>query len=290
MRLQDKVAVITGAASGQGRAASLLFAREGARVVVNDVNQAGAEAVAAEIRQAGGEALALPGDVSNEESIRDVMEGAVRHYGRIDVLYNNAGISTGTSFADGRFETMDPAVWDRIHNVNLRGVFLCCKYAVPQMVLQNSGSIINTASIAGLVGIGGRLAYSAAKAGVIGLTRATATTYGRHNIRCNAICPGSVETAMTAGYFEQEGVREATARLNCIRRLGTPDDIAHLALYLASDESSWTTGRSSRSTVAGPIAEAGKPGRPAPVPVGVDRLSLSSAKKGLAAPWPANAS
>ena len=242
MRLQEKVAVITGAGSGQGKAAARLFAQEGAQVVVNDLNEANAQAVAAEIREAGGDAVALPGDVSNEESIRDVMAETIHHYQRIDILYNNAGISTGTSYADGRFETMDPEVWDRIHNVNLRGIFLCCKYAVPQMVLQNSGSIINTASIAGLVGIGGRLAYSAAKAGVIGLTKATATTYGRHNIRCNAICPGSVETAMTAGYFEQAGMREATARLNCIRRIGTPDDIAYLALYLASDESSWMTG------------------------------------------------
>ena len=167
------------------------------------------------------------------------MAEAIRRFDRIDILYNNAGIAP---FTDDCFETMDVELWDRIHNVNLRGVFLCCKYAVPSMILQNSGSIINTASVAGLIGIGGQLAYSAAKAGVIGLTKATATTYGRHNIRCNAICPGAVETAMTAGILGPERVREATLRLGCIRRLGTPEDISNLALYLASDESSWMTG------------------------------------------------
>jgi NAD(P)-dependent dehydrogenase (short-subunit alcohol dehydrogenase family) len=242
MRLEGKVAVITGSASGQGKSAAELFAREGAKVVVSDVNGQGTEDVAAGIRQAGGEAIGVAADVSDPDSVRVLMERAIGHFGRLDVLYNNAGINTGTSFADGRFETMDLEVWDRIQNVNLRGVFLCCKYAVPQMVEQQSGSIINTASIAGLIGIGGRLAYSVSKGGVIALTKATATTYGRYNIRANAICPGSVETPMTAGYFEKEGVREATARLNCIRRLGTPEDIANLALYLASEESSWMTG------------------------------------------------
>lgn len=239
MRLQDKVAVITGSGAGQGRSAALLFAREGARVVVSDIDPANTDAVAAEIRAAGGTALALPADVSDEDSVRDLMTETVRQFGRLDILYNNAGIAP---FADDRFETLDPALWDRIHNVNLRGIFLCCKHAVPRMVLQNSGSIINTASVAGLIGIGGQLAYSAAKAGVIGLTKATATTYGRHSIRCNAICPGAVETAMTAEILAPERVREATVRLNCIRRLGTPDDIANLALFLASDESSWMTG------------------------------------------------
>ena len=239
MRLEGKVAVITGSGGGQGRAAALLFAREGAHVVVTDINQEGTEAVAAEIRQAGGTAVGLPSDVSDEESVRDLMAEAIRRFERIDILYNNAGIAP---FTDDRFETMDVELWDRIHNVNLRGIFFSCKYAVPSMILQNAGSIINTASIAGLVGIGGQLAYSAAKAGVIGLTKATATTYGRHNIRCNAICPGAVETAMTANILAPERIREATLRLNCIRRLGTPEDIANLALYLASDESSWMTG------------------------------------------------
>lgn len=242
MRLENKVAVITGAGSGQGRTAAGLFAAEGARIVALDVHEAGIAEVVAEIRKASGDAIARRADVADEDSVREAMAEAIRHYRRIDVLYNNAGINTGTTFADGRFETTELETWDRILNVNLRGVFLCTKYAIGQMVEQNGGSIINTASVAGLIGIGGRLAYSASKAGVIGLTKATATTYGRYNIRCNAICPGSVETPMTAGYFEKEGVREATVRLNAIRRLGTPEDIAHLALYLAADESSWMTG------------------------------------------------
>lgn len=242
MRLENKVAVITGAGSGQGRAAADLFAREGAKIAVLDINESGAGETAAEIRRAGGAAIPFRCDVGDEDSVREAMAETVRQFGRIDVLYNNAGMNTGTSFADGRFETMDVSVWDRILNVNLRGIFFCCKHALPAMVEQNSGSIINTASTAALIGIGGRLAYSASKGGVVSLTKATATTYGRHNIRANAICPGSVETAMTAGYFEREGVREATERLNCIRRIGTPDDIANLAIYLASDESSWMTG------------------------------------------------
>ncbi|HEX2172354.1 MAG TPA: SDR family NAD(P)-dependent oxidoreductase [Dehalococcoidia bacterium] len=239
MRLQEKVAVITGSGGGQGRAAARLFAAEGAQVVVTDVNESGIRETIAEIQGTGGTALAVPADVSDEESVRDLMQEAIRQFGRIDILYNNAGIAP---FDDQRFETMDVAVWDRIHNVNLRGLFFCCKHAIPSMIDQNAGSIINTASIAGLIGIGGQLAYSAAKAGVIGLTKATATTYGRHNIRCNAICPGAVETPMTAHLLEQERIRQAQVRLHAIRRLGTPEDIANLALYLAGDESSWMTG------------------------------------------------
>lgn len=239
MRLENKVAVITGSGAGQGRAAALVFAQEGAKVVVSDINAGNADGVATDITRAGGTAIAVAADVSDGDSVRNLMQEAENRFGGIDILYNNAGIAP---FADDRFETMDVALWDRIHSVNLRGLFLCSKYAVPSMVRQNAGSIINTASVAGLIGIGGQLAYSAAKAGVIGLTKATATTYGRHNIRCNAICPGAVETAMTADILAAERVREATVRLNCIRRLGTPDDIANLALFLASDESTWMTG------------------------------------------------
>lgn len=239
MRLQDKVAVITGSGAGQGRAAARLFAAEGAQVVVTDVNEPGVRETVADITGAGGTAIAVPADVSNEESVRELMQEAIRQFGAIDILYNNAGIAP---FADDRFETLEVELWDRIHNVNLRGLFLCCKHAIPRMVLQSSGSIINTASVAGLIGIGGQLAYSAAKAGVIGLTKATATTYGRHNIRCNAICPGAVETAMTAMLLDQERIRQAQLRLQPIRRLGSPEDIANLALFLASDESSWMTG------------------------------------------------
>lgn len=157
MRLQDKVAVITGSGAGQGRAAARLFAAEGAQVVVTDVNEPGVRETVADITGAGGTAIAVPADVSNEESVRELMQEAIRQFGAIDILYNNAGIAP---FADDRFETLEVELWDRIHNVNLRGLFLCCKHAIPRMVLQSSGSVINTASVAGLIGIGGQLAYS----------------------------------------------------------------------------------------------------------------------------------
>lgn len=236
MRLVGKVAVITGSASGQGKAAAELFAREGAKVVVSDVNQDGTEDVAAGIRKEGGEAIGIPADVSDQESVRALMERAIGHFGRLDVLYNNAGINTGTSFADGRFETMEPEVWDRVQNVNLRGIFLCCKYAVPRMVEQQSGSIINTASIAGLIGIGGRLAYSASKGGVIALTKALSKEVARDGVTVNCVAPRSIRTPMIEGL---EADLEPTVPVG---RLGDPDDVAAAVAFLCSAHAGYVTG------------------------------------------------
>jgi len=239
-RLQGKVAVITGAASGMGRATAIRFAAEGAAVVVADLNSQGAETVISEIAAAGGKAVFQRTDVSSEADIKALIDRAVHEYGRLDITYNNAGIGGAT----GHLEEVTVEDWDKTFHVLTRAVFLGIKHSVGPMRKAGGGSIISTSSVAGLKGAAGLSAYSAAKAAVVNLTESAAIEYGRDRIRVNCICPGGVITPLV--YRGQPGGEEAArknmAKQQPIPRAGQPEDIAAMALFLASDESEWVTG------------------------------------------------
>jgi len=235
-KLDQKVALITGAGSGIGRASALLFAREGARVVAADLNRAGAETTAREIGEAGGSALAIEVDVSRADSVRAMMDATGERFGRLDVLFNNAGIGGPLAvFAD-----YSEADFERVVAVNLKGVFLGMKFGIPALLRSGGGSVINTASVAGLIGTRGYAGYSASKGGVIQLTKVAALEYAKQNVRVNCICPGGVDTPILA--MVPAAFRPAIARTNPMERLAQPEEIAHMALFLASDESSFATG------------------------------------------------
>ena len=241
MRLANKVCVITGGGSGIGRAGALLFAAEGARLVVADKNLAAAEAVAAECRAAGAEAIALGIDVSRAADAERMVAETLRAFGRLDVLVNNAGYGIAGSVLD-----TDEKAWDDLMAVNVRGVFLCSKYAIPAMKAQGGGTIVNTASVVASIGIRNRAAYCASKGAVAALTRAMAIDHVEDGIRCNAVAPGTIDTP----YFDDilrrspdpEAVRRALAARQLLGRLGTPEEIAAGILFLAGDESRFATG------------------------------------------------
>ena len=249
-RLAGKVAVITGGGSGIGEGSSLMFAREGAAVVVADRDLAGAESVVAAITDAGGRAVAVEVDVTVEDDVARMVEVA-HQFGPVDVLFANAGIA-----GSGRAGDITVEEWSRVIGVNLTGVWLSARAVLRDMVAAGGGSIINQASVGGLVGVGGIASYAAAKAGVIGLTRQMAVDYGPDNIRVNAICPGTVPTPLVRKTYDEGGgfastleergdfdaiIEKAKARFP-LGRVGAVEDIAAMALYLASDEASWTTG------------------------------------------------
>jgi NAD(P)-dependent dehydrogenase (short-subunit alcohol dehydrogenase family) len=241
MRLQDKVSVITGGASGMGRVAARMFAAEGARVVVADVTQQAAQSVVDEIAAAGGRAIAVVADVSKEPDARRMVDETIAAYGRIDVLYNNAGI-----MPESDHSVIDTSVedWDRVMAVNVRGVFLGCKYAIPKMVEQGSGSIINISSFVALMGCSNpQDAYTASKGAVLALTRSLAVQFAPQGVRTNAILPGPVETPLLMDWLlkDEEAKRIRLAR-NPTGRFGKPEEIVYMAIYLASDESRWTNG------------------------------------------------
>lgn len=237
-RLDGKIAVITGAGSGIGAATARRFAAEGARVVVNDIARDQGEAVAAEIRAAGGEALFHYADVSQPEEVAALIEGAVSHFGRLDVLHNNAFFNRM-----GMVEQLTPAQWRRTMDVTLDGTFYGMRAALPLMARQGSGAIVNTASVSGLGADYAMSAYNAAKAGVIGLTRAAAIEYARHGVRVNCVCPGPIATAPVERLFSRTpAVRDAILAALPQHRLGTPEEIANVVLFLASDEASLVNG------------------------------------------------
>ena len=240
MRLENKVAIITGSASGMGQVAAEIFAREGACVVVTDIAADAGETTARNIREAGGKAIFVQTNVAREADVHNLIETTLEHFGHLDILYNNAGIMPDDDV--GVVELSEPT-WDRIMDVNLKSAFLCSKYALPHMVQQGNGSIINIASFVAFLGCTvPQDAYTASKGGLLALTKSLAVQYGPHGIRCNAICPGPIETPMLRTLWVSE--EERNLRLNRIPlgRFGTPEHIVYLALYLASDESSWTTG------------------------------------------------
>jgi len=241
MRLQDKVAIITGAGGGMGRVASLMFAAQGAKVVVAEFGEAAGQETVRQVEAAGGAATFVKVDVSNEASAKAMVEHAIATYGRVDVLYNNAGIMPE---ADHSVTDTEVAVWDQVMAVNVRGVFLGCKYAIPPMVAQGSGSVINIASFVALLGCSvPQDAYTASKGALLSLTRSLAVQFGPHGVRTNAICPGPVETPLLMDWLvkDAEAKRIRLAR-NPTGRFGKPEEIVQMAIYLASDESRWTNG------------------------------------------------
>jgi meso-butanediol dehydrogenase / (S,S)-butanediol dehydrogenase / diacetyl reductase len=241
MKLKGKVSIVTGAGSGIGRASAGVFAEEGAQVIVVDWNKDSGAQTADAIRQTGGEATYCYADVSNAKDVEAMVSTAVERYGRLDVLFNNAAIQIMAKLAD-----TEEDVWDRIHRVNLKGVFLGCKYAIPAMIRNGGGSIVNMASILGFVGDPDLAAYCAAKGGVIALTKAGALAYGPQGVRINCICPGDVDTPLVQEYFQKEAdperLRQEISSKYALRRIAEPREVAQMAVFLASDASSFVTG------------------------------------------------
>lgn len=241
MRLQGKVCLITGGASGIGRATALHMAREGAHVVIADWNAEAGEAAAQEIQQHGGQAFYQRTDVAKAADCEAMVAATVARYGRLDILFANAGIELWQQ--DGFAHTVTEEVWDRIHSINLRGLWLSCKYAAQQMLAQGGGVIITTGSPTGLTGCApDEIAYSASKGGVIALTRAMAIGYAPHNIRVNTVVPGATDTPMNAAAFADSTVRTATLAAIPMGRLGVAADISGLVVFLASDDARYCTG------------------------------------------------
>jgi NAD(P)-dependent dehydrogenase (short-subunit alcohol dehydrogenase family) len=239
MKLENKIAIITGAGSGMGKVAALLFAKEGAKIAAADITEGAVKETVAEITKNGGQAMALHADVSKAADVKRMVEETVAKLGAPNILYNNAGIEGESNFTSN----MTEEGFDRVIAINLRGVFLGMKYVLPHMMKARGGSIINTASIAGLVAIKGGIGYSAAKAAVIAMTRVAALEYGRYNIRVNAICPGAIETPMAERIRgDAKPNPAAIKRISVLERMAQPEEIAKVALFLASDDASFATG------------------------------------------------
>ncbi len=240
-RLKGKVAVITGAASGIGRATAIKFAGEGAAVVIADLNVEGGEAAVRDCKENGGRAVFQKTDVSAEAEVKALIARALKEFGRLDIIYNNAGIVGAT----GSIEQTSVEDWDKSQAILLRGVFLGMKHAAPELRKAGGGSIISTASVAGIRGLLGVHAYCAAKAGVVNLTRSVALELAKDKIRVNCICPGGINTPIL--HRNQPGAKDAMeqwmATVQPIQRAGHPEDIAGMALYLASDDSEFVTGQ-----------------------------------------------
>ena len=240
MRLEGKVALITGAASGIGRQTALLLAREGARIAGVDVTSEANEETAAMVREAGGDIIALQADISNAGDCERMVASTEEHFGKLDVLFNNAGVMLSE---DGDAESTDERVWDLTMAINVKGVFFGCKYGIPAMRRAGGGSIINTASFVALVGAATpQLAYTASKGAVLSMTRELAVIHARENIRVNALCPGPLRTELLMKFLDTEEKRNRRLVHVLMGRFGEADEMAKAVLYLASDDSSYVTG------------------------------------------------
>ena len=240
MRLKEKVALITGAGSGIGREAALLFAREGASVVVAEVADDAGRQTAADIEKAGGRAHFVHADVSKGDDVREMVAEAEKTYGRLNVLFNNAGVFPD---ADGSVLDTDEETWDFVLRVNLKGIFLGCKYGIPALLRAGGGSIVNTASFVALMGAATpQIAYTSSKGGVLALTREVAIEFARKGIRVNALCPGPVDTPLLQELFRDPARRKRRLVHIPMGRLARADEVANAALFLASDESSYING------------------------------------------------
>ncbi|MCX5990729.1 MAG: SDR family oxidoreductase [Chloroflexi bacterium] len=237
-RLEGRTALATGGASGIGQATALAFAREGAKVVIADVNVDGGNATLRMVREIGGEAIFVRTDVRRADEVEALVNEVVKTYGRLDCAFNNAGIiGKPTSAVECTEEN-----WDKVISTNLKGVFLCMKYEIPYMIRQGHGAIVNTASVAGLIGVQRNAAYVASKHGIAGLTKAAAIDYARSGIRINAVCPGFIRTAML-GLLEAKPEREARCvSMEPIGRLGRPEEVAEAVVWMCSDAASFVTG------------------------------------------------
>jgi len=240
--LGGKVALVTGGGSGIGRATALAFARAGAKVVVSDVNAGGGEATVDHVKQVGGQATFVAADVTQAGEVAALVARTVEICGRLDYAFNNAGISSAALVPDGTpIHDYPEEAWDRLIDINLKGVWLCMKYELPQMLRQGGGAIVNAASIMGLVG-GANFAYNASKHGVVGLTKSAALFYAAQSIRVNAVCPGYVRTPMTERIWsDPERAREIAAR-HPMGRFGTAEEVAETVVWLCSDAASFVTG------------------------------------------------
>lgn len=239
MLLENKTALITGGGSGIGRASAIRLAKEGANIVVADVNITGGEETAALVADGGRSAIFVSCDVSKAGEVEAMVSAAVKAFGGFDIALNNAGV--GGSLVN--LHDLDEATWDRVININLKGVWLCMKYEIPAMLARGGGSIINVSSVAGLVGFRSNAVYAASKHGVIGLTKSAALEYARQGIRVNAICPGYTETPMVTHLIEEVPfMAEGTRKSSPMRRLGRVEEIADAVLYLASGLSSFVNG------------------------------------------------
>ncbi|GAX89046.1 SDR family NAD(P)-dependent oxidoreductase [Effusibacillus lacus] len=241
MRLQDKVCIITGAGGGMGKTAAQMFAREGAKVAVFELNQEAGRKTAEQIREEGGSVEFFACNVAVEGSVKQAVAEAVKRFGQVDILYNNAGIMPAE---DHSVIDTPVDIWDLVMNVNVKGVFLMCKYVIPEMLRQQKGSIINIASFVAFLGCSvPQDAYTASKGAVVSLTRSLAVQFRPKGIRSNAICPGPIETPLLMDWLVKD---EEAKRIRLNRqpsgRFGKPEDIVNCAIYLASDESDWTNG------------------------------------------------
>jgi NAD(P)-dependent dehydrogenase (short-subunit alcohol dehydrogenase family) len=240
MRLKGKVAVVTGAGAGIGRAVALRFAREGAAVVVAEIDGRSGQSTIEAIQRSEGVALLAQADVSKEEDVKAMVEAASNRFGRIDVLFNNAAVLLHAE--EARAHELTNETWDRTMAVNLRGYWLCSKYVIPHMLRQRQGSIVQVASPTGMRGFASLTAYSTSKGGVFALTRAMAADYAPDHIRVNAIVPGTIDTPMNAAELANEESRQRFISKTLAGRLGMPEDICGLAVFLASDESAYCFG------------------------------------------------
>ena len=243
MLLENKVALITGGANGIGRATALRFSREGAQVVISDLDADGLSAVCAEVEAAGGQVATVLGSVTERADVQNMVDTALERFGRLDVLINNAGVNRDTlttRIKDGDVKFMSDEHWDTVLNVNLKGTWLCSQIAAVPMIKQNYGRIVTTSSIGALGNIG-QANYAASKAGVIGLTKTLALEYARYNIAVNCVAPGATKTRMTAGIPEK--LMEGLLAKIPFRRLADPEEIAAAHAFLASDQAAYITGQ-----------------------------------------------